>query len=451
MPFLSSLATALASPPVPAPSSPPVADLDALQAQLQAVVVGGRTAGSPWSTGLPALDAALGGGLPRGRITEIAGPLAVGKTALLRRVVTGVLQTGAWVAWIDATRTLAPAPWADVGERFIVIRLPDKKRAAWTADLLLRSGVFGLVVIDGAPPLSRVHGVRLAQLAREKDAACVVLEHVRPGEARSSRLAGTVRVRVALHTPPSMQEPPRWATTARRRSLAMVPTPVAATPDTPTAAPPPRMHVTVEKGGALGSQTGSQTSSQTSSKTIEVDRVVVVARRVCTDPEIPDRRGVARSARRPWTARGNSTDPSTDTSSGQELHRQEHPVTWGGLGVNTHDLYGTDVPGHPARLAAGLDLPGDRLGNDRINGDRLGIDGHERDLDRRTRDWTTYKGRRRAAESGFGRRGRRELARERTGALLTSHSGQSHGSNGSPRRGRDTSIPHPDGAPTTLG
>ncbi|WP_353266803.1 hypothetical protein [Gemmatimonas sp.] len=404
MPFLSSLATAIEPPPFPAPES--VAALEALQAQLQAVVVGGRTAGSPWSTGLPALDAALGGGLPRGRITEIAGPLAVGKTALLRRVVTGVLHTGAWVAWIDATRTLAPAPWADVGERFVVIRLPDKKRAAWTADLLLRSGVFGLVVIDGAPPLSRVHGVRLAQLAREKDAACVVLEHVAPGEARSSRLAGTVRVRVALHTPPSMQEPPRWGTTARRRSLAMVPTPVAATPETPAAAPPPRMHVTVEKGGVLG----SQPSSPTSSKTIEVDRVVVVARRVCTDSEIPDRRGVARSARRPWTARGNSTDPNTDTSSGQELHRQEHPVTWGGLGVNTHDLYGTDVPGHPARLAAGLDLPGDRLGNGRLDNDQ-----HGRDLDRRTRDWTTYKGRRRAAESGFGRRGRRELARTTLG------------------------------------
>jgi hypothetical protein len=386
----------MTSPPFPAPSSPPVADLEALQAQLQALVVGGRTAGSPWSTGLPALDAALGGGLPRGRITEIAGPLAVGKTALLRRVVTGVLQTGAWVAWIDATRTLAPSPWADVGERFVVIRLPEKKRAAWTADLLLRSGVFGLVVIDGAPPLSRVHGVRLAQLAREKDAACVVLEHVLPGEARSSRLAGTVRVRVALHTPPSMQEPPRWGTTARRRSLAMVPPPVAGTPETPAAAPPPppppRLHVTVEKGGALG--------SQTSSKTIEVDRVVVVARRVCTDSEIPDRRGVARSARRPWTARGNSTDTGADA----DQRPQAHPVTWGGLGVAAHDLYGTDVPGHPARLAAGLDeAPGDRLTGP-------GRDRHERDLDRRTRDWTTYRGRRRAAESGFGRRSRRDRA-----------------------------------------
>jgi hypothetical protein len=275
--------------------------------------------------------------------------------------------------------------------------------------------------------------VRLAQLAREKDAACVVLEHVVPGEARASRLAGTVRVRVALHTPPSVQEPPRWGTTARRRSLAMVPTPVAATPDTPAAAPPPRLHVTVEKGGALG--------SQTSSKTIEVVRVVVVARRVCTDSEIPDRRGVARSARRVWTARGNSTDPNAEP----DRQHQEHPVTWGGLGVGAHDLYGTDVPGHPARLAAGLDEPGDRLGGDRLGGDRLGGDrlggrDHERELDRRTRDWTTYRGRRRAAESGFGRRGRRELARDRTGGLLTSGGG---GGQSAPRKDRRDAPPTP--------
>ncbi|NCW46235.1 MAG: hypothetical protein EBV77_12400 [Gemmatimonadaceae bacterium] len=50
--------------------------------------------------------------MQRGRITELTGPLAVGKTALLRQVVTQVLTTGAWVAWIDAGRTLAPAPWA---------------------------------------------------------------------------------------------------------------------------------------------------------------------------------------------------------------------------------------------------------------------------------------------------------------------------------------------------
>ena len=444
MPLASSLACASVLPPLsaaerainaPLPSLAPA--LAQLQTQLQQVVAGGRQASPPWPTGLPALDAALGGGIQRGRITELTGPLAVGKTALLRQVVAQVLTTGAWVAWIDAGRTLAPAPWADLGERFVVIRLPDAKRAAWTADLLLRSGVFGLVVLDGAPPLSRVHGVRLAQLARERDAACVVLEHVIPGETRVQRLAGTVRLRVGLSTPPSMRAPSvrKTAVTAPNATA----NPQLPPPTTHPAHPAPCSLITVEKGAF----------SSTNSRPIEVPRVIVLARRVCAHSEIPDRRGVARSARRPWEPRGNSAD----AGAGSHTAPAEHPVTWGGLGVASHDLYGTDLPGHPARLAAGLDEPGDRLGGDRIGGDRLGGDrfgsdrlGHrdprdiQQDLDRRTRDWTTYRGRRRAAESGFGRRGRRELARERTGALLTSGGG----GQSAPRKDRPD---HPAAAP----
>ncbi|MFO0093216.1 MAG: hypothetical protein ACK54K_02815, partial [Gemmatimonadaceae bacterium] len=380
--------TAALSPlPPDAPGALRAQHREALTRQVQAVVAGGRTAGPPWGTGLTALDAAVGGGIPRGRLTELTGPLAVGKTTLLRQVVARVLHTGSWVAWIDAGRTLAPAPWADLGERFVVIRLPEPRRAAWTADLLLRSGVFGLVVLDGAPPLSRVHGVRLAQLARERDAACVVLAHDVPGGPRVSRLAGTVRVRMTLDMPPSMQA--QWPRGPHRHRRPLVVAESVPVPDPAPAAP--RMVVTVEKGGQ-----GNR------NQTIEVDRVIVVARRVCADSEIPDRRGVARSARRPWTARGNSTDTGADA----DQRPQAHPVTWGGLGVAAHDLYGTDVPGHPARLAAGLDDPGDRTGD--RTGDRGQLD---QALDRRTRDWTTYRGRRRAAESGFGRRGRRELAR----------------------------------------
>jgi hypothetical protein len=398
---------------------------EALARQVQAIVAGGRTAGPPWGTGLTALDAALGGGIPRGRLTELTGPLAVGKTTLLRQVVARVLHTGSWVAWIDAGRTLAPAPWADLGERFVVIRLPEPRRAAWTADLLLRSGVFGLVVLDGAPPLSRGHGVRLAQVARERDAACVVLTHETPGLSRLSRLAGTVRVRIALAMPPSLQA--QWTRGPHRHRRPLVVADGGAAPESSAAPPAPRVVVTVEKGGALNRN-----------QSIEVDRVVVVARRVCADSEIPDRRGVARSARRPWAPSGNGVDTGDDTQ------RSEHPVTWGGLGVGSHDLYGTDLPGHPARLAAGLDEPGDRLGSDRFEDtDRLRLD---RELDRRTRDWTTYRGRRRAAESGFGRRGRRELARERTGALLGSGGGQS-----APRKERPDPAPAAAAAPPALG
>lgn len=377
--------------------APVGADLTLLRDQLQAVVATGRQASGPWSTGLARLDRALGGGIPRGRVTEISGPLAVGKTALLRKLVAQVLHTGAWVAWIDATRTLAPAPWTALGSRFVVIRPPDRKRCAWTADLLLRSGVFALVVIDGAPPLSRVHGVRLAQLARERDAACVVLEHHDGGrEVRPSRLAGTVRLRIAAmppcapSMPPSMRVTSMRALSSRRRPTPL-PEPVAA-PPVSVADASRRFVVTVEKGG----------NSQGRSPSIEVSSAVVVARRVCTDSEIPDRRGVARSARRPWTARGNSSDA--------EQQQAEHPVTWGGLGVSASDLYGVDLPGHPARLAAGFTDGAIPLSSDRPfppieRGNR------ERQTDQHTRDWTRYRGRRRAADPSYGRRPKRDLTR----------------------------------------
>jgi hypothetical protein len=219
--------------------------------------------------------------------------LAVGKTALLRRLVTHVLHTGAWVAWIDATRTLAPAPFTALGARFVVIRPPDTKRSAWTADLLLRSGVFALVVIDGAPPLSRVHGVRLAQLARERDAACVVLAHHDGGrEVRPSRLAGTVRLRIAAMPPCAPSMPPSMRVLSTRRRPTRSREAVAEQPPT-VADASRRFVVTVEKGG----------NSQGRSPSIEVSSAVVMARRVCAHSEIPDRRGVARSARRPWSAR----------------------------------------------------------------------------------------------------------------------------------------------------
>jgi recombination protein RecA len=406
-------------------SGPPAAEtLAGVQARVQAVVATGRAPGTPWRTGVTALDRALGGGIPRGRVTELTGALAVGKTALVRQVAAAVLQGGSWVAWIDVGRTLAPATLAGLGKRLVVIRLShaQRHRAAWTADLLLRSGVFGLVVLDEPPALSRVHGVRLAQLARERDAACVVLTSQGVGEARAggtrgSRLAGTLRLRVQLSVQLSVQ--PRLPASR-----------VTASKARPDDARTNRVCIVVERGGpGLPHQS------------VEVDRVVILARRVCAHSEIPDRRGVARSARRPWAARGNSSDAphgaDHGTDTGQFLDSGEHPVTWGGIGVGSRDLYGTELPGHPARIAAGLEAdPGDRLplpaartrDATRRNGAQHdaqhatqhrdakpdGLDHwSERRLQRREereqrgiRDWTTYRGRRRAAESTFGRRPR---------------------------------------------
>src|SRR5688572_4995755 len=58
------------------------------------------------ATGIEALDRALAsGGFPRGRLTEVVGP--TGRLTLLRQVVQAALNRGEWVAYIDASRTLA--------------------------------------------------------------------------------------------------------------------------------------------------------------------------------------------------------------------------------------------------------------------------------------------------------------------------------------------------------
>ncbi|HET9799675.1 MAG TPA: ATPase domain-containing protein, partial [Gemmatimonadaceae bacterium] len=58
-------------------------------------------------TGVAALDAVLaGGGLPRGRLTEIAGPAGSGKTTLARAIIESTVAAHGWVAYVDAQRTL---------------------------------------------------------------------------------------------------------------------------------------------------------------------------------------------------------------------------------------------------------------------------------------------------------------------------------------------------------
>ena len=377
---------------LPQPLTRPTLGLESLRTQLETVVAGGRKAGSPWTTGIGPLDAALSGGIPRGRITEIVGALASGKTALLRQVAARVLRTGGWVAWIDARRTLAPAPFTALGQRLVMVRPRDGRRSAWCADLLLRSGVFALVIIDGAPPLSRVHGVRLAQLARERDAACVVLQHEAQHAARPSRVSGAVRLRIEPLGTRRRDEVRNDVT----RGFAVV----------------------VEKGGSGLSRNVRQ---------IEVNSDIVMASRVCTNSEIPDRRGVARGTRRPWAATGGHT--SDDIA---------QPVTWGGLGVSAND----DIHSAPAHTNRDATRPGvERAGQQPPLTPRereRERERFDRGFDRHTRDWTSYKGRRRAAESSFGKPTRRDRARERVGAKIEQSGRQGRPRRNAARLGRDT-------------
>ncbi len=130
-----------------------------------------------WRPGWPELEAALPGGVPRGQVTEWAGPRSAGKTAGLRQLVRSVWEDGAGAAYVDGTGTLSPAPWAGWGSEgppFWVVRPPDPLGVLTAAEELLRSGVFGLVVVEGAD-WSRTPVIRLQRLARKAGAALVAV------------------------------------------------------------------------------------------------------------------------------------------------------------------------------------------------------------------------------------------------------------------------------------
>jgi hypothetical protein len=102
-------------------------------------------------TGLPALDAALEGGLPRGRVTELAGTRSAGRTGLACRIAASATSAGETIAWVDSDDALDPAAAAAAGvalARTLWVRPRDVADACVAAEILLGAGGFGLVVLD---------------------------------------------------------------------------------------------------------------------------------------------------------------------------------------------------------------------------------------------------------------------------------------------------------------
>ena len=284
---------------LPAAALPTRADaLRALERELAEVLAPSRPGSPGIATGLAALDRALAGGLPRGRLTEVAGTPGAGTTSLVRHLVASAVGAGLPVAFVDATRTLAPRDWAfratgatgatagahagthaDARDSLWVVRPADPARGAWCADVLLRSGAFALVVVDGAPTLARPVAVRLTRLAKEADAALLV---VGDGERPPTLLGGALRLRVtpagrptaATEGTPARPRSPWGRGAARGREEAV---PRRGAEDRGRR----RFVVAVEKGGVR--------------QTVEVECAVGVARRLCTHPEVPDRRGAQRA------------------------------------------------------------------------------------------------------------------------------------------------------------
>jgi recombination protein RecA len=108
-------------------------------------------------TGSITLDAALGiGGVPRGRIVEIFGPEASGKTTIALHIVSEAQKTGGVAAFIDAEHALDPIYARKLGVNIeeLLISQPDTgEQALEIAEMLTRSGAVDVIVIDSVAAL----------------------------------------------------------------------------------------------------------------------------------------------------------------------------------------------------------------------------------------------------------------------------------------------------------
>ena len=108
-------------------------------------------------TGSIAIDLALGvGGLPKGRVVEIYGPEASGKTTLCLHVIAQAQQKGETAAFIDAEHALDPMRAKIIGVNLdeLIISQPDTgEQALEIMETLIRSGGIGVVVVDSVAAL----------------------------------------------------------------------------------------------------------------------------------------------------------------------------------------------------------------------------------------------------------------------------------------------------------
>jgi len=109
------------------------------------------------STGSISLDYALGiGGVPRGRIIEIYGPEASGKTTLTLHIIAEAQKTGGLAAFVDAEHALDPIYARKLGVDTVnlLVSQPDHgEQALEIVETLVRSGALDVVVVDSVAAL----------------------------------------------------------------------------------------------------------------------------------------------------------------------------------------------------------------------------------------------------------------------------------------------------------
>jgi hypothetical protein len=102
------------------------------------------------ATGLPAIDDAIGGGLPKSAITELSSPqVSAGSALLLYALLQSAQRDGYFLALVDGRNSFDPQPLGNRRLRNLLwVRCTKALNAVKAADLLLRDGNFPLVVLD---------------------------------------------------------------------------------------------------------------------------------------------------------------------------------------------------------------------------------------------------------------------------------------------------------------
>jgi len=109
------------------------------------------------STGALSLDLALGiGGVPRGRVIEIFGPDASGKTTLASHIIAESQKTGGTAAFVDVEHAMDPSYASKLGVdiKNLLVSQPDSgEQALEIVETLVRSGAVDVIVIDSVAAL----------------------------------------------------------------------------------------------------------------------------------------------------------------------------------------------------------------------------------------------------------------------------------------------------------
>jgi hypothetical protein len=184
------------------------------------------TSAAPWSgnsgevapCGIAALDDALGGGVPRGHLSEIVGVRSSGRTTVMCRMLAAAASRGEAVALVDTCDRFDPvsaeAAGLDLARLLWVRDTGDALRALKALNLVLHAGGFGIVAFDVADvPLPALRQfphttwMRIARVIEGSKTAAVIA-----GAERLARSPGGVTIAL---DPSSAQ----WSGTGDRARL----------------------------------------------------------------------------------------------------------------------------------------------------------------------------------------------------------------------------------------